>query len=291
MLLLEEAAATSYEPAIQVFGSDLDTRALTIAREGRYPAAIESRRDRGPTAAVLHARRRNLSRAPGAARYRAVRRARPAEGSAVLARRPDLLPQCADLSRSRTAGTGLHHVSLCAQAGRIPDARNVRERRQSGGLFRLLDRSARIYQSTTVPATSRACCRACSGQCARASMSAARRAAQSYRGVERSDMHRRALEKVAPASILVDETHRVVHCRRQPAASCNLRAGRSAATSWIWCGRSCASSCAPRCIVRSSRTSDPEPAVCRCDSTASASRARACAGPGDGDNAAQRNAS
>ena len=42
MLLLEEASKHEPRPAIQVFGSDLDTRALTVAREGRYPATIES---------------------------------------------------------------------------------------------------------------------------------------------------------------------------------------------------------------------------------------------------------
>src|SRR5262249_18475547 len=40
MLLLEEAARHPIRPGIQVFGSDLDARALAIAREGLYPAAI-----------------------------------------------------------------------------------------------------------------------------------------------------------------------------------------------------------------------------------------------------------
>src|SRR5262249_36507128 len=42
MLLLEEASKHEPRPQIQVFGSDLDARALTTAREGRYPAAIET---------------------------------------------------------------------------------------------------------------------------------------------------------------------------------------------------------------------------------------------------------
>jgi two-component system CheB/CheR fusion protein len=42
ILLLEEAARRDVRPALQVFGSDLDGRALAIAREGRYPAAIEA---------------------------------------------------------------------------------------------------------------------------------------------------------------------------------------------------------------------------------------------------------
>ena len=42
MLLLEEAARHQVRPSIQVFGSDLDARALALAREGRYPLAIEA---------------------------------------------------------------------------------------------------------------------------------------------------------------------------------------------------------------------------------------------------------
>jgi two-component system CheB/CheR fusion protein len=42
ILLLEEASRHQVRPQIQVFGSDLDARALSSAREGRFPAAIET---------------------------------------------------------------------------------------------------------------------------------------------------------------------------------------------------------------------------------------------------------
>src|SRR5215467_10125682 len=42
MLLQEEAAKHELRPPIQIFGSDLDARALAVAREGRYPASIEA---------------------------------------------------------------------------------------------------------------------------------------------------------------------------------------------------------------------------------------------------------
>src|SRR5579871_1286273 len=42
MLLAEEAAKHEFHPPIQVFGSDLDARALAVAREGRYPGSIEA---------------------------------------------------------------------------------------------------------------------------------------------------------------------------------------------------------------------------------------------------------
>jgi two-component system CheB/CheR fusion protein len=42
ILLLEEAARRGIHPEIQLFGSDLDAGSLAIAREGRYPMAIEA---------------------------------------------------------------------------------------------------------------------------------------------------------------------------------------------------------------------------------------------------------
>jgi two-component system, chemotaxis family, CheB/CheR fusion protein len=42
ILLLEEAARQEVRPQIQIFGTDLDARALAAAREGRYPVAIEA---------------------------------------------------------------------------------------------------------------------------------------------------------------------------------------------------------------------------------------------------------
>ena len=41
ILLLEEAARRDIRPQVQVFGSDLDVGGLAVAREGRYPIAIE----------------------------------------------------------------------------------------------------------------------------------------------------------------------------------------------------------------------------------------------------------
>jgi chemotaxis methyl-accepting protein methylase len=42
MLVLEQASRHDIRPTIQVFGTDLDTKALATAREGKYPAAIEA---------------------------------------------------------------------------------------------------------------------------------------------------------------------------------------------------------------------------------------------------------
>src|SRR5262249_51116163 len=40
IVLPEQAARLEYTPEIQIFASDLDERALQVARHGRYPAAI-----------------------------------------------------------------------------------------------------------------------------------------------------------------------------------------------------------------------------------------------------------
>jgi two-component system, chemotaxis family, CheB/CheR fusion protein len=42
MLLLEEASRHELRPSLQIFASDLDSRALATAREGRYPVTIEA---------------------------------------------------------------------------------------------------------------------------------------------------------------------------------------------------------------------------------------------------------
>lgn len=42
ILLLEQSAGQEIRPPVQVFGSDLDSHALLLAREGRYPIAIEN---------------------------------------------------------------------------------------------------------------------------------------------------------------------------------------------------------------------------------------------------------
>src|SRR5262249_28729061 len=42
ILLLEEASRHDFRPPIQIFGSDIDARALTAAREVLFPAAIEA---------------------------------------------------------------------------------------------------------------------------------------------------------------------------------------------------------------------------------------------------------
>ncbi len=71
-------------------------------------------------AALLRARAARLPRAPRAARDGAVRPARPVEGFTVLAARPGVLPQPADLPEPRGAEAGLRHLPFRPGARRSP---------------------------------------------------------------------------------------------------------------------------------------------------------------------------
>ena len=42
MLFADEAARRDVRAEVQIFASDLDTTALALAREGRYPLAVEA---------------------------------------------------------------------------------------------------------------------------------------------------------------------------------------------------------------------------------------------------------
>ena len=85
----------------------------------RLPRGDRGRRDARSGCATSsckeHAR---LPRAARAARDGAVRRARPAEGLAVLAPGPDLVPQPADLPEPRGAARASRHLPFRAAAGR-----------------------------------------------------------------------------------------------------------------------------------------------------------------------------
>ena len=61
ILLLEEASRQEIRCEIQVFASDLDDGALSLAREGRYPAAIEADMTEERLRKLLHPGRRPIS--------------------------------------------------------------------------------------------------------------------------------------------------------------------------------------------------------------------------------------
>ena len=127
MLLLEEAARHDTRPQVQVFGSDLDVGGLAVAREGRYPVAIE--------ADVSEERLRRFFAREGD-RYRARRELRDAIlfASHSLLKDPPFsrldLISCRNLliSRSRASAAGLRHLPLCPEPQRFLVSRLVRKR-------------------------------------------------------------------------------------------------------------------------------------------------------------------
>jgi len=168
MLLMEEGGKHDLRPPIQVFGSDLDARALTVAREGRYPATIE--------ADVSEERLRRFFTREGDG-YRVRQELR----DMVLFALHDLLKDPpfsrVDLISCRNVLIYLDrelqeqvcstfHYALNPGGFLLLGSSETAE--NPPGLFRTIDRAARLYQST-IPATSRARCRGCLVPCACAS--------------------------------------------------------------------------------------------------------------------------
>ena len=212
ILLLEEAARHEVRPPIQVFGSDLDTRALAAAREGRFPAAIE--------ADVSEERLRRFFLREGD-HYRVRQEVRdivlfavhdvlkdpPFSHVDLISCRNMLIYLDRDLQEQ--VCTTFHYALnpggfLFLGSSETADC--------PAGAFRSVDRNARLYQSTTQAGERPRLLPRLVG-----SIRIPEDAAQYTRPITptaalgEATLHRRAIEQVAPPSILVDEAHRVVH--------------------------------------------------------------------------------
>ena len=213
ILLLEEAARhkTRRQP-IQVFGSDLDARALASAREGRFPLSIE--------ADVSEERLRRFFVRDGD-HYQVGQEAR----DPVLFAVHDLLK---DPPFSHVDLISCRHVmiyldrELQEQVCRTfhyalnPGGYLFLGSSETGdhppGLFRTVDGTARIYQSTTVAGDKpRLLRRLLDPVRLREPLAQLGRAVSPTVALGEAAIHRRALEQLAPPSMLVDESHRVVH--------------------------------------------------------------------------------
>ena len=153
LLLRARARRWSRRRRIQVFATDLDEEAIRRAREGIYPLAIAADVARGAAAAILHQGARRLSRAPGDARDRALRRPRSAEGFAFLAAGSRLVPQPADLPQPRGAEARVRDFPFRAAAGRAAFPRHSESMDEESPLFAVLDKKHRIYAQRPVPAS------------------------------------------------------------------------------------------------------------------------------------------
>jgi two-component system, chemotaxis family, CheB/CheR fusion protein len=212
ILLLEEAARRSIRPPIQVFGSDLDSRALAAAREGRFPLAIE--------ADVSEERLRRFFTREGE-HYRVRQELR----DVMLFSVHDLLkdPPFAhvDLISCRNVLIYLDrelqeqvcttfHYALNAGGYLFLGASETAE--NPPGLFRAVGRSARIYQSTAAPGDKpRLLPRLLGPIGGREPVVQLGRTMSPTVALGEAALHRRAIEQVAPPSMLVDDAHRVIH--------------------------------------------------------------------------------
>ncbi len=212
MLLLEEAARRSDRPELQVFASDLDAAGLAIARDGCYPLAIE--------ADVSSVRlRRFFTRESDHYRVKRELRETVLFASHSLLRDPPFgrldLISCRNLliylgrELQQQACSIFHYALKNGGFLFLGTAENADNPPQ---LFNMLHREARIYQSAgqqverSFELPKLLSYDRYGGQ----SLQTARPAVTSN-GINEASLHRSALEKNAPPSVVVDEKHRVLH--------------------------------------------------------------------------------
>jgi two-component system, chemotaxis family, CheB/CheR fusion protein len=212
ILLLEGAARHEVRPQIQVFGTDLDVRALAAAREGRYPAAIEA--DVGETRL-----RRFFTREGDYYRVRQDLR------DIILFALHDFLKDPpfshVDLVSCRNVLIYLDRElqeQVCStfhyalNPGGYLFLGTAETAENPAGLFRSIDRHARIYQSTLVPgARPQLLPRLMGSIRIREQMLPLAHNVSPTAALTEAAAHRRAIEQIAPPSILVDESYRVLH--------------------------------------------------------------------------------
>jgi two-component system CheB/CheR fusion protein len=212
MLLSEEAARHAERPSMQVFGSDLDARALALGREGRYPLAIE--------ADVSEERLRRFFNREGD-HYRVRQELRDMVLFAVhdLLKDPPFshvdLISCRNLLiyldrelQEQVCSTFNYALNPAGYAflGSSESLDNP------PGLFRCIDRNGRIYQSTAALGDRPPMLPRLLGPVrVREPVMALPRVPSPTVALGEAAMHRRAIEQIAPPSILVDEAHRLIH--------------------------------------------------------------------------------
>jgi two-component system, chemotaxis family, CheB/CheR fusion protein len=212
ILLLEEAARQDGHRQIQVFATDLDVRALATGREGRYPVAIEADMSESRLSRFFW-------------REGDYYRVRQELRDIVLFALHDLLKDPpfshVDLVSCRNVLIYLDrelqeqvcntfHYSL--NAGGYLFLGSAETAENPPGLFRNVERHARIYQSTLAAGAKPILLPRLLGPVrVREPIFPFGHATSPTAALSEAAAHRNALEQVAPPSILVDETHRVLH--------------------------------------------------------------------------------
>src|SRR5215510_14212578 len=211
ILVLEEVGRHDLKPSIQIFASDLDARALATAREGRYPSVIE--------ADVSEDRLRRFFTREGEG-YRVRQELR----DILLFAHHDLLKDPpfsqVDLISCRNVLIYLDRElqeQVCStfnyalNPGGYLFLGSAESADHPSGLFRTIERNARIYQSALKSGEKPRLLPRLLGPIRVREQVAQLRTTSPAGALTDAVIHRRALEKLAPPSILVDEAHRVIH--------------------------------------------------------------------------------
>lgn len=213
ILLLEESSRHDARPPVQVLASDMDGRALAIAREGYYAAAIE--------ADVSEERlRRYFAREKDGYRVRQEVRDTVLFASHDLLKDPPFsrvdLISCRNLliyldRELQEQVCGTFHYALNPGGFLLLGSSETAD--NAPGLFRVVDRNARIYQSTARAGDKpRMLPRLLGGSYApREPAPSIPRAVTPGAALSEAVAHRRAIERLGPPSMLVDEAHRAIH--------------------------------------------------------------------------------
>ncbi len=212
ILLMEEAARHDVRPAIQVFGSDLDGMALVSAREGRFHATI--------AADVSEERLRRFFIREGQG-YRVRQELRDIVLFASHSILKDPPFSRIDLISCRNVLIYLDRElqeQVCQtfyyalNPGGFLLLGSSESADSPPGLFTSIDRSARIYQSTTHPGDKpRLLPRLLGIPGLHEPVVPGGRPPAPSAALNEAIFHRQALEKLAPPSIIVDDSHRVLH--------------------------------------------------------------------------------
>lgn len=210
MLLIEEAARRDLSPEIQVFGSDLDEQALRIAREGRYPSTIESD--------LSEERLRRFFQREGD-HYRVRRELRDVVlfASHSLLRDPPFshldMISCRNLliyldRQLQQQVCNTFHYALNAGGFLFLGSS---ESADHPGLFLTVDREARIYRAVAGGGARRPMVLPALLGPQKPEMKSTIIRTPAAGHVSDAAVHRQMLEKIAPPSMLVDESHHAIH--------------------------------------------------------------------------------
>jgi two-component system CheB/CheR fusion protein len=212
MLLLEQAARLDIRPTMQLFGSDIDARALAIAREGQYPAAIEAdvsedRLRRFFVKEADHYRVRQELRDLVLFASHNLLKDPPFSRLDLIACRNVLIYLDRELQE---LACSTFHYALNPDGFLMLGASESAD--NPAGQFRTFDRKARIYRALATPSKLRLLPRLL-GSVGIVHEQAAHpiRPPTAASLLNEAGAHREALEKLAPPSILIDQSHQVLH--------------------------------------------------------------------------------